>query len=165
MNVMNVYFTDEKTESLAFAERVLRERYAVPSPRFARTGSGKPRLVNAPLFFSLSHTHGRLFLAVAEEEIGLDAEWRGRRLPAAYLARLTPAERQEDFFRLWTAKEAYVKYSGGTLCAMLPSLRFEGGRLLRQGELLPASISFGEWEDTAVALCGAAPAALRFVRG
>lgn len=162
---MNVFFTDEPIESRAFAERILRERYGVAAPRFERGVCGKPRLCGAPPFFSLAHTHGRIFLAVSGEEVGLDAEWRARPMPAALLPRLTPAEQKEDFFRLWTAKEAYIKYCGGTLARLLPRLRFEGGQLTKDGAPLPVHIAFYEAEHFILALCTASPHTIDLVHG
>ena len=127
---MIVYYTTAPTDGPAFVRNILHTRYGIANAQFARGEHGKPRLLNAPLHFSLSHTRGRTFVAVADEPVGLDAEWRGRPLPEAIIQRLSPAEREEDFFRVWTAKEAYIKFCGGTIAGMLPSLRFEHGVLL-----------------------------------
>ncbi len=154
---MTVYFTDEQISGRAFAERVLRESCGIRAPRFLRGEHGKPYLADEPLFFSLTHSRGVTFAAVCEEEIGLDAEWRARPLPQAYLRRLSPAERKEDFFRLWTAKEAYVKFCGGTLADMLPSLRFEKGLLFLNGVPVSAEITFAEADGFCLALCAASP--------
>ena len=82
----------------------------------------------------------------------------------ACLARLTAAERQENFFRLWTAKEAYIKYRGGTLAAMLPALRFEGGRLM-EGEIpVDAHLAFAEADGFCIALSTPAPAGIELKR-
>ena len=153
---MTVYFTDERISGSAFVERILRDRYGIFGARFARGAHGKPMLENAPLSFSLTHSGGRMFAAVAREELGLDAERRSRPLPQAYLRRLTPAERREDFFRLWTAKEAYVKYCGGTLAGMLPSLRFERGVLYEHDVPAPAHLAFLDADGYTIALCAAA---------
>lgn len=160
---MIVCFTDECTSGRAFAEHIFKTVYGIPAPQFERGEHGKPRLTDEPLFFSLSHSHGRTFLAVAQEEIGLDAEWRGRPLPRAYLSRLTPAEREEDFFRLWTAKEAYVKFRGGTLADMLPALRFEHGVLLGHGTPVSASLAFCDADGYALALCCASKQRIELV--
>lgn len=161
---MVVYFTDEQTESRAFVTRILQEVYRLPAPQFLRGEHGKPRLVGAPLCFNLSHTHGRTFAVFSVKDVGLDAEWCARPLPKACLARLTAAERQENFFRLWTAKEAYIKYRGGTLAAMLPALRFEGGRLTEGGIPVDAHLAFAEADGFCIALCTPAPAVIELKR-
>ena len=144
---MTVYFTDEQISGRAFAERVLRESCGIRAPRFLRGEHGKPYLADGPLFFSLTHSR----------RVTVAAEWRARPLPQAYLRRLSPAEREEDFFRLWTAKEAYVKFCGGTLADMLPSLRFEKGLLLLNGVPVSAEITFAEADGFCLALCAASP--------
>ena len=152
---MIVYYTNAPTDGPAFVRNILHTRYGIANAQFARGEHGKPRLLNAPLHFSLSHTRGRTFVAVADEPVGLDAEWRGRSLPRAYLARLTPAEREEDFFRLWTAKEAYVKYLGGSLAVLSPALRFERGALLHNNAPVNAALAFFEQAGCTVAVCTA----------
>ncbi len=161
---MIVYYTAEQIESRAFAERILKQ-YGIAAPQFVRGEHGKPRLIDAPVSFNLTHTHGCTFCAVGNEELGLDAEWRGRPLPRACSARLTAAEQKEDFFRLWTAKEAYVKYLGGTLAGLLPSLRFEGGVLLRDGIPVSENIAFCETEQFTLALCTASPQQIELLQG
>ncbi len=158
----DIYFTKAPVTSGAFLTRILRERYGISEPAFARNVHGKPRLINAPLFFNLAHTRGRTFAAFSAEEIGLDAEDRSRRLPRAVFDRLDPAERQEDFFRLWTAKEAFIKYCGGSLAAMLSDLRFAGGTLFYGGAPVPAALSFLERDGCTVCVCTAHPAPVMF---
>ena len=162
---MTVYFTDERTSSRVFTERMLRTHYGIAAPQFVRGEHGKPYLTGEDLFFSLSHSHGRTFLAIAKEEIGLDAEWRARPLPRAYLARLTPAEREEDFFRLWTAKEAFIKYRGSSLADMLPFLRFEHGILFVHGIPACSHLTFCDADGFTLALCSASEQSIELVHG
>ena len=152
---MVVWFTDENITGEAFAARILTTHHGMSAPAFFRTEQGKP--LTQGIFFSLTHSRGRTFFAACREEVGLDAEWRARPLPAAYCRRLTKRERREDFFRLWTAKEAYVKFCGGTLARMLPALRFEGGALSDGGAPLPVHLAFAEADGYTVALCTASP--------
>lgn len=91
---------------------------------------GSPRLE-----FNLSHSSGLLVLAVTQgRQVGVDVE-RVRPLPdldqiASYsfsnheqnvLARLTPEEKLNGFFRCWTRKEAYLKARGTGLLIPLDS--------------------------------------------
>lgn len=89
-------------------------------PQFTHGSRGKPYLVgeDAP-YFSLSHSGDWVFCAVADSEVGLDAqEFRPCRDKIA--ARwFTDAEREwldEDpdgrFTALWVKKEAYCKFTG-----------------------------------------------------
>lgn len=134
---MKVYYTTAPVTSEAFMNRV----FLLEGIRdgIVRTQSGKPHFCEdgAPKF-NLTHTEGLTALAVGGQEVGVDAECRTRRIPEAILRRLTPREREADFFTLWTAKEAYIKLRGGTLADMLPSLCFENGVLYENGEPVPA---------------------------
>ena len=153
--MIDVFYTTKPVPSEAFVARILQERYGIFAPKFTRNAHGKPSLCGAPPFFSLSHTGGRTFAAFSDADVGLDAEWRGRPLPLAVLRRLSEAEREEDFFRLWTAKEAYVKYLGGSLATLLPALRFERGVLLQNRAPVNATFAFYEQAGCTVAVCTA----------
>lgn len=150
---MDIFYTDKPVAGSAFVGRILQERFGIASPRFFRGEKGKPYLENGPVFFSLTHSHGRTFAAFSGQEIGLDAEWRGRPLPEAIIQRLSPAEREEDFFRVWTAKEAYIKFCGGTIAGMLPSLRFEHGVLLEHGMPVSAALTLADHDGYTLAVC------------
>lgn len=153
--MIDVFYTTKPVPSEAFVARILQERYGIFAPKFTRNAHGKPSLCGAPPFFSLSHTGGRTFAAFSDADVGLDAEWRGRPIPLAVLRRLSEAEREEDFFRLWTAKEAFVKYLGGSLAVLLPALRFERGTLLHNNAPVNAALAFFEQAGCTVAVCTA----------
>ncbi len=153
--MIDVFYTTKPVPSEAFVARILQERYGIFAPKFTRNAHGKPSLCGAPPFFSLSHTGGRTFAAFSDADVGLDAEWRGRPIPLAVLRRLSEAEREEDFFRLWTAKEAFVKYLGGSLATLLPALRFERGVLLHNNAPVNAAIAFYEQAGCTIAVCTA----------
>ena len=153
--MIDVFYTTKPVPSEAFVARILQERYGIFAPKFTRNAHGKPSLCGAPPFFSLSHTGGRTFAAFYDADVGLDAEWRGRPIPLAVLRRLSEAEREEDFFRLWTAKEAFVKYLGGSLATLLPALRFERGVLLHNNAPVNATLAFYEQAGCTVAVCTA----------
>ena len=102
---------------------------------------GKPALRKEPgcsdVRFNLSHSGGVALLAVAlENEVGIDLEKIRSGVADEVLAAsiLTPSEqdefrstpigeRQREFFRRWTCKEAYVKAQGGGL--QIPLKSFE----------------------------------------
>jgi len=98
--------------------------------RFRASPNGKPEIANGPgrpsLRFNLSHSHGRILVAVAHaREVGVDLE---RVIPdraepgiarrffasreAAALDELSGPDRVEGFFNCWTRKEAFVKALG-----------------------------------------------------
>lgn len=77
--------------------------------------NGKP-MTNG-CYFNISHSHGLVACAVAEVSVGIDVE-KIRPVSPRLLRILSPAEREsvrcdEDFFRLWTLKEALIKCRGG----------------------------------------------------
>lgn len=158
---MIVYYTTRPVNSREFLFRILREFYNLKSPEIKTGTHGKPYL-NGSLYFNLSHSGNITALAVGEQEVGLDLELRDCRTHQAVTRRLTPAERQEDFLKVWTAKEAYVKYRGDTLAALLPRLTFENGALFLDGERIPEQIAFYERENCLFCVCTAFPQSVEF---
>lgn len=91
---------------------------------------GKPYLANCPdFYFNISHTKNALAIAIADKEIGVDIEKIKKYNPkiadryftleeANYLKEHSTAE---DFFEIWTKKEAYLKWLGTGLSASLNS--------------------------------------------
>ena len=100
-----------------------------PSALTFQLGStGKPALLDGrapqhPLRFNLSHSHGRMLVAVAgEQDVGVDLEYIREKVEVAKLAErfYAPAERDrvrslsgpdqaQWFYRYWVAKEAVLK--------------------------------------------------------
>ncbi len=90
---------------------------------FAKLASGKP-IVEAPLHFNLSHSHGLCAVAVSElAACGVDIEVHGKKtaVEASLLKAMTMRERRdiskaEDPYRAfvdcWVVKEAYAKCTG-----------------------------------------------------
>lgn len=154
-----IYYTTKEINSRAFLARILEEFYGVrDAARRLQTGQhGKPYLKDVPVRFNLSHSGALTAVAAGRHEVGLDLQRRDRAPHDALLARLSAAEREEDFFRLWTAKEAYIKYLGSSLAAMLPRLTFEGGTLLEDGAPVPAHLTFDELEGCTLCMCTEKP--------
>ena len=79
-----------------------------PLPRMERAPGGKPFFPDLPqVRFSLSHSHGAAVCAVHDREVGVDVELL-RPAPRRLGAGMT----DEEFFRLWTAREATAKRAG-----------------------------------------------------
>lgn len=107
----------------ALLAALLRETKGVdPPPEIARTEWGKPYFPHRPeLHFSLSHSGGLALCALADTPIGADLELVRPRKPG--LPRYVLSDREqawyedrgscwEDFYILWTLKEARVKCTG-----------------------------------------------------
>ena len=97
--------------------------------RFARTRDGKPYAKDLDVHFNISHSGHLVVCAVSERPVGIDAEQMRvvrRRLAEkvctpAELAWLREApgwgenltgEAMVRFFRIWTSKEAWFKWTG-----------------------------------------------------
>ena len=98
---------------------------------------GKPYFTNAALMFNLSHSGSKVMCAVSDKPVGCDTEQIAA--PRLEIAKrfFTPAEyrlclaREDMFYRLWTAKESYIKYTGRGLSLALDrfEVTLEGDRL------------------------------------
>jgi len=103
---------------------------------FRHNDYGKPLiLADDGLHFSLSHSHGLAFCAVAwDRAVGCDLEWQNDDLASretadrlfstrerAELHRLAPGQWIEGFYNCWTRKEAFVKALGRGLSHPLDS--------------------------------------------
>lgn len=92
-----------------------------------KTGHGKPYLPEHPeLAFNLSHTADRLIIAVGWNcQLGVDIEICKQRInlsglvdkcfaeeEAGYWSKLPETEKNREFYRFWTRKEAFVKATG-----------------------------------------------------
>lgn len=95
------------------AREMLSEKLGIPPEEisFTFTVNGKPMTPGA--HFSISHSGDMVGCAVSEREVGLDIEQLrpvphrlGRALAGEW-------ESREDFWRLWTGREAAIKCLGG----------------------------------------------------
>lgn len=92
-----------------------RELGVSPVPEIARQPGGKPWFPGRPeICFNLSHSRGAAVCAVSDRPVGVDVE---RLRPPPH--RLGRGMAAEEFFRLWTAREATVKREGRGIAALL----------------------------------------------
>lgn len=90
------------------------------APTLVYGANGKPYLADEPdTFFSITHSDKWVFLAVADCEIGIDAQMPRKVCPRLAARSTSPEElawikenTEPHFTRLWTMKEAYLKYTG-----------------------------------------------------
>ena len=112
---------DGKIDAWALLERALADRGLEQMPAVERAPGGKPYFPDRPeLCFSLSHSGPWALCALGDGPVGADVETvRPRR--EALLRALSAQElawfrgrgsRWEDFYTLWTLKEARVKCTG-----------------------------------------------------
>lgn len=115
---------DRKCSVLVFAllQHALREEYGIIKvPEFVYNEFGKPSLPNLPIYFSLSHCKDAIACAVSDHNIGIDVEnivpynpdIARRVCTAAELEMIEQSENKDvDFIKLWTMKEAISKFVG-----------------------------------------------------
>ncbi|MGI6765675.1 MAG: 4'-phosphopantetheinyl transferase family protein [Lentihominibacter sp.] len=92
-----------------------------------RTERGKPYLKGSEkLFLSVSHSENTFACIFSDTEVGLDIQYERGVAAQKITRRYFTAEEQlyigEDmnkFFRIWTRKEAYAKYMGNGLEAVI----------------------------------------------
>lgn len=91
-------------------------------PEIAVADRGKPYFVDCPWHFSISHTKRRVFCAMADRPLGLDAEELDRNINLRLAEKiLSPAEKERfdaaqdkrtALLKFWVLKEAAAKLSG-----------------------------------------------------
>ena len=120
---------------------------------------GKPYIEGNPVFFSIAHSGEDGVILISDKQCGVDLEvYKNRKFGALY-NRLTERERaeiREDyklFLKNWVAKEAYIKYLGGTV-AWIKRLEYAGGVLYFDGKKADCEITVDTCSDRAVyAVC------------
>ena len=106
----------------ALLEDMYRRYVGSPMPPIAVEERGKPYFVDSPWQFSISHSKCRVFCALSQRKIGIDAEELDRNIrPELADKILSPAEREqydkaEDprlaLLTFWVLKEAQAKCTG-----------------------------------------------------
>ena len=146
-------------------DRLYQETVGQPMPPLLRRKRGKPYFANSPLHCSITHTRAMVFCALAETEVGLDAEQLGRPVRPALVKKVLSSQeyclwqQAEDpdrlFLSLWTLKEATVKYTGDGLRGYPNHLSFDlQGPTLEGWDL---HFRLWEWENPVVSLCARPP--------
>jgi 4'-phosphopantetheinyl transferase len=146
--------------------RMTLSRYAACSPaswRFIRGPHGKPEIKPAAdlpaLGFNLSHTKGLVACSVALDCIcGVDVEKIRPMKDMAGIAETVfsnaeieawesadEAEKPDNFFKLWTLKEAYIKATGQGLSAPLKDISFDIGSPLIRASLANDQLADEGW--------------------
>ncbi len=156
-----IFYTEKDAfpSSERFLRRIFSEFYNLRNAEILRGENGKPFLNGTPVFFSVTHTKEFYFVAVSDENIGIDAEPLAREIDyIPILAKFSVEESIEilnkrDFFLHWTAKESVVKWLGGSLAADLKKISFLRRKIFYSGFELPVRLSHFEREGHLLALC------------
>lgn len=115
---------------------------------------GKPFVVNGRVHYNLSHCQNYVVLAVSEKPIGVDvevvrefsalvAQKKFTEQEVEYIAAAGREGRsmQQAFYEIWTAKEAYLKYTGEGLYGGLNALtlKAENNHLVPENQAVQLS--------------------------
>lgn len=102
--------------------KMYREIAGGEMPEIRRTPRGKPYFAEGPFWFSISHTRGHVFCALADQAVGLDAEEMDRQINLKLAEKILSPREKERFLsadnkrtallKLWVLKEAAAKLSG-----------------------------------------------------
>lgn len=167
------YRFPEDQRRCVFSEMLLRYAYRQnggdpDGMRIVYPKGGKPYLSSDPHFrFNISHTGNMIALVCGNEPLGVDIEHIKRALDRERMAELiftederhwlgtadSLQEQNERFFRLWTAKESYLKYLGTGLLKNTKSFSVDPERhsLKEDEEIRFTEKTFGEY---IVTVCG-----------
>ena len=141
--------------------KILREYFRLENAVIEKTETGKPllRLENGRLFFSVTHTAKRLFIAFCDENVGIDAEELTRDVHYLPIVKKFPPQEsaeidsREEFLRHWTVKESAVKWLGGTLAKDLNKLCFAQNQLSYNGLDIPVYVTTRIFDGHVLSVC------------
>ena len=118
----------------AMVHQLIRTIFGIHQIKIIKGPHGKPYLKNKnqKAFFNLSHSGDYVICAISDREVGVDIEKIGRaRMEVAHrffhlnevklLGNLLAEDQRNLFFRYWSAKESYLKYTGSGLSSPLSS--------------------------------------------
>ena len=119
---------DSLTALILLSKLVKKLGADVDSLVLCREKNGRPYFENSSLDFSITHSHGVVAVAITDSgRVGIDVESsnmtpeRAERLAQRYLSakEASSLSSVEDFFSVWTEREAYVKQNGTPLADAL----------------------------------------------
>ena len=99
---------------------------------FTENVHGKPIICDTDIYFNISHSANAVMCAVSDHEVGVDIE-KICDIRDAIVKRCFSAYEKdqvssaEDFYRIWTLKEAYLKAIGTGIDRKLDSLSLDLG--------------------------------------
>ena len=127
--------------------------------------NGKPEIEG--LHFNISHAENFVICSVSENPVGCDIE-KIRSIKSgfekrfftqnevSYLDKFSGEEKLKQFFRLWTMKESYMKFTGDGMKLALNRFEFiieDSVKVFRDGLLIPCFIKEYEFLDYCISIC------------
>ena len=128
-------FIADKAQSLGawllFHEGLRQLNIDISNHSIVLNAYGKPSLSPCDCYFNLSHTHHRAMAILAASEVGCDIEYLSdpdseiachcfSPQENTYYDSLPPDKKRKAFFRIWTAREAFLKAIGRGLSDPVP---------------------------------------------
>lgn len=118
----------------ALLGEVLKKQFGITSFTIEKNEKGKPFLSEfSDVHFNISHCGGLAVCGISDREIGVDAELI-RSYNGKVMKRIFSAEEQSmisvsgnpdtDFFRIWTLKESFCKFTGEGIFSGLSEYSF-----------------------------------------
>lgn len=99
--------------------------------KFSYNSHGKPYLKDTAVNFSVSHSENLIAFAISEKAVGIDLEHTSRKPNMRVAERFFTADEynsiinsenpDEEFYKIWTSKESYLKMIGTGLSKSLNS--------------------------------------------
>lgn len=115
-------------------QKLWEEQVGGKLPEIAVADRGKPYFADSPWHFSISHTKKRVFCALSEQNVGIDAEEADRKINLSLADKILSPFEKEQFDRaedkrtalltFWVLKEAAAKLSGEGLRGYPDHTRF-----------------------------------------
>lgn len=103
-------------------EQMYRQKTGQPLPQIFRTPRGKPYFKDSGVHFSVSHTKTRVFCALSDRPVGVDAEELDRNIDLRLAEKILSGperqqyekaqDKQKALLQFWVLKEAFVKCTG-----------------------------------------------------
>lgn len=152
--------TRDYENSNAAISKAVSHALGISNVKIERNENGKPYLKELPYFLSVSHTGDKTFIALSDENVGIDAELCSRQCEYLPIIKKFSVEERAEIFNLndflahWVVKESAVKWLGGTLAKDLYKLRYEKGELYYGEIRLPVKIALLRFGEYLVGVCG-----------
>ncbi len=123
--MLELYYTELETTGLTrgrlrslehsvgreMLKKVLKEYHGIKDPLIDTSDSGKPYLSDHSFEFNISHSEGRIVLALSDKPVGIDVERETRQLPSIVKKRFFTKEVEPTVLE-WTRFESYCKFTG-----------------------------------------------------
>ena len=107
---------------LLLLEQMYRQKTGKPLPAILRSPRGKPYFADSGVHFSISHTPRRVFCALADRPVGIDAEETDRNVdlrlaekilsPTEFAQYAQAEDKRRALLKFWVLKEAAAKCTG-----------------------------------------------------